>query len=218
MRAARYGVIFYGTGASSARPAHAVAQAIHSLTRELNAQTRFVCMPLHGAGNLRARRMSWHGGPAIRPRSACLEDIRVTVRASSPQATSCGSGETDVALIVSGGPVSRLSVDALRALATIPCILLGSAYDATRLEPTVMFPTAFGVNTSARSIAWTAYRCRCGRCMASPFPRDADVLRAIEARVRSLDRHGSRRHAGGPAMALTLTYLAAGRCRSRSPG
>ena len=96
-----------------------------------------------------------------------------------------------MALIVSGGPLSRLSVEALRALATIPCILLGSAYDATRLEPTVMFQTAFnGVESFGTVYRMDGVPLPLRPALASPSPRDVDVLRAIEEKVRSLTAPG----------------------------
>ena len=56
MTAARYGVLFYGTGGASADGGHLTAYAAHALTRDLNGLTRFVCMPLHSGRNATARR------------------------------------------------------------------------------------------------------------------------------------------------------------------
>ena len=46
MKAARYGVLFYGTARESADGGRLMAYAAHALTRDLNGLTRFVCMPL----------------------------------------------------------------------------------------------------------------------------------------------------------------------------
>src|SRR5262249_8178957 len=50
IRAARYGALFYGVGAANTPTGRTIAHGIHSWIRDLNATTRFVCLPLSPAG------------------------------------------------------------------------------------------------------------------------------------------------------------------------
>src|SRR5213079_125285 len=52
MKRARFGVIFFGMGVSMTRGKHMNSGAILTLTAELNAFTKFVCMPMRGHGNV----------------------------------------------------------------------------------------------------------------------------------------------------------------------
>src|SRR5262249_15840515 len=56
MRSAKYGVLSYGMGRGEGRPVRSIAHAAHSLVRDMNALTRFVCLPLQGAANLAGAR------------------------------------------------------------------------------------------------------------------------------------------------------------------
>src|SRR3989442_4330069 len=52
MKRAKFGVIFFGMGVSMTRGKHMNSAAILTLTAELNAFTKFVCMPMRGHGNV----------------------------------------------------------------------------------------------------------------------------------------------------------------------
>ena len=52
MKRARFGVIFFGMGLSMTRGKHMNSGAILTLAAELNAFTKFVCMPMRGHGNV----------------------------------------------------------------------------------------------------------------------------------------------------------------------
>ena len=52
MKNARFGVIFFGMGLSMTRGKHMNSAGILTLVAELNAFTKFVCMPMRGHGNV----------------------------------------------------------------------------------------------------------------------------------------------------------------------
>src|SRR5262249_11832584 len=52
MKAARFGVLFFGMGLSMTRGKHMNSAAVLTLVTELNAFTKFVAMPMRGHGNV----------------------------------------------------------------------------------------------------------------------------------------------------------------------
>lgn len=176
MKAARYGAIFYGPGAETSGSGVLIARGIHSLTRDLNAMTRFVCLPLPSGGNRVGARnvLGWQTGypgavsfASGYPRFGPGEfDARALIERR----------EVDAALIVSGGSIPQ-----------IPCIVLTSG-DLTASEgAAVVFRTAaFGIETTGTAYRMDGVPLPLRAAVASPFPSDEDVLRAIERRVRSL--------------------------------
>src|SRR5207247_6431235 len=52
MKRARFGVLFFGMGLSMTRGKHMNSAAVLTLAAELNAFTKFVCMPMRGHGNV----------------------------------------------------------------------------------------------------------------------------------------------------------------------
>jgi formylmethanofuran dehydrogenase subunit B len=191
MRAARYGVLFYGLGATNKRAAHLIARGIHSLTRDLNATTRFVGLPLSVGGNVVGARnvLAWrtgyagavslaHGYPRYSPGEFNAHEI---IR----------QREADVALIVSGDPISPLSAPAREYASRIPRIVLTRDGEQSSPGAAVVFRTAvFGINTTGTAYRMDGVPLPLRTALASPFPSDADVLRSIESRVRSLDASG----------------------------
>src|SRR5437660_8958812 len=52
MKAARFGIIFFGMGLSMTRGKHMNSAGVLMLAAEMNAFTKFVCMPMRGHGNV----------------------------------------------------------------------------------------------------------------------------------------------------------------------
>jgi formylmethanofuran dehydrogenase subunit B len=191
MGAARYGVLFYGTQSSCGRPVPLIAHAAHALVREMNARTRFVCLPLQGGGNLPGARnvLAWSTGyssavslargyPRFGPGEFSAESI-------------LRRGEADAALIVSDDPVSRLAGPAREHLSRIPSIWLSSEGIESGFDATVVLRTApFGIDTPGTAYRMDGVPLPLRTVLASSVPRGEDVLRAIESRVRSFANAG----------------------------
>src|SRR5204862_3732807 len=52
MKAAKFGVLFFGMGLSMTRGKHMNSAAVLALAAEMNAFTKFVAMPMRGHGNV----------------------------------------------------------------------------------------------------------------------------------------------------------------------
>ena len=52
MKAARFGIIFFGMGLSMTRGKHMNSAGVLTLAAEMNAFTKFVAMPMRGHGNV----------------------------------------------------------------------------------------------------------------------------------------------------------------------
>ncbi len=188
MKAARYGAWFYGVRGEATRSDHRIAQGIHSLVRELNETTRFVCQPLAvGGGNAVGARqvLAWHTGypgpvslahgyPRHGHGEFAADDV-------------LGRQEADAVLIVSGDPISTLAPSARERLSRIPQIVLTSDRDRPEPGGNVVFRTStVGINTSGTFYRMDGVPLPLRRVLASPFPSDEDVLRAIERRVKPI--------------------------------
>jgi formylmethanofuran dehydrogenase subunit B len=182
MTAARYGVIFYGTGGANGRRGSLIARGIHSLTRELNATTRFVCLPLAscdgrdtGARNV----LTWTTGY---PGAVSLSrgDPRYGPGEFGPGEI-LRKGEADAALIVADSPRSS-------EMATgIPRIVLTSDGSEPCAGPAVVFRTSvLGLHTTGTVYRMDGVPLPLRPVLTSPFPSAEEVLRAIERCVRSL--------------------------------
>jgi formylmethanofuran dehydrogenase subunit B len=153
----------------------------------MNALTRFVCMPLGGGGNLAGvlNVLAWGAGY---PSAVSLARGYPRHSPGEFNATELlRTGEVDAALIVSGDPSSRLSREARDHLGRIPRIVLGSDSPIATGDPTVFVRTAtFGISTPGTVYRMDGVPLPLREVLASSFPSDRAVLRAIEHRVRSL--------------------------------
>jgi formylmethanofuran dehydrogenase subunit B len=186
MKAARYGVLFYAAEALTPSRGHAVAHAVHSLIRDVNAHTRFVGMPLGGPGNEAGAHnvLAWRTGYPF-----AVSLVRGFPRYGPGEFTASDllrRGEADAALIVSGDPVPRLPEEARAHLSRIPRIVLKSQGDPLIPGADVVFHTAtHGISTSGTVFRMDGVPLPLRPVVASPLPSDHDVLRAIERRVGS---------------------------------
>jgi formylmethanofuran dehydrogenase subunit B len=181
MKAARYGVLFYG-------PAPLVSHAVHSLTRDLHEFTRFTCMPVTPFGpNLVGARnvLAWSTGyPAAvslargYPRHGPGEFGAVPL---------LGDGLVDSALAIGGEWFEELPARAQQHLARIPVIVLESYNEDPPHGMAVFFRTAlFGINATGTVYRMDGVPLPLRTVLPSSYPSDVEILRAIDRRVRHL--------------------------------
>ncbi|MBI1901832.1 MAG: formylmethanofuran dehydrogenase subunit B [Planctomycetia bacterium] len=187
MKAAKFGVIFFGMGLTMTRGKHLNSEALLALTRDMNDYTRFVCKPNRGHGNVTGADnvVSWRTGypfgvnmtrgyPRFNPGEYTTADV-------------LARGEADAAMIIASDPLGNFSQPAREHLAKIPFIALDPKETATTRAATVYFNTAtYGIN-----VAGTVYRMDdvpipLRPAFDSPHPSDYEVLTGIERRVREL--------------------------------
>lgn len=187
MKAARFGVIFFGMGVSMTRGKHLNSAALFALAADLNRYTRFLAMPLRGHGNVTGADtvLAWQTGypfavnfsrgyPRFGPGEFTAVDLLVR-------------GEADAALILSSDPGANFPAPAREHLARIPVIVLDPKVNETSRIARVHITTApYGI-----SVAGTVYRMDeiplpLRPALPSPYPSDEEVLRRLGDRLEEL--------------------------------
>lgn len=187
MKAARFGVIFYGQGVTMSRGKHSNSDAILALTRDMNKYTRFVSRANRGQGNVSGADnvITWQTGypfgvslsrgfPRFNPGEYTAADV-------------LRRKEADAALIVASDPIASFGQAASEHLASIPFITLDPKSTPTTRAATVAFTVATaGINTAGTVYRLDDVPIPLRAALASPFPSDLEILSALEKRVKEL--------------------------------
>jgi formylmethanofuran dehydrogenase subunit B len=188
MTACRCGVIFFGYGVARQPAGHRVVEAVLQLVTDLNAVTRFHARRMRMLGDVAGADnvLCWQTGfpfavnlhrgyPRYNPGEYSANDV-------------LARGEADVALFVGSDRIADFCPEARAELDRIPTILI----DPPRLEPlwaghpTVQFTTAiYGVHLPGTAYRMDDVPIPLRAALPSPYPSDADVLRAIESAVKT---------------------------------
>ena len=189
MKAAKFGVIFFGMGVTMTRGKHANSEALLSLTRDMNAFTRFTCKPNRGHGNVTGADnvVSWRTGypfgvnlgrgyPRFNPGEYTSSDV-------------LARGEADAAMIIASDPMANFSQPAREHLKTIPYVALDPKETPTTKHAAVAFTVAtYGINVPGTVYRMDDVPIPLRPAFDSPFPSDLMILRGIEKRVKELKR------------------------------
>jgi formylmethanofuran dehydrogenase subunit B len=189
MKSCRFGILFFGMGLSMTRGKHLNVEAALSLAADLNAYTRFYAKPMRGHGNVTGADnvVSWQTG----------YPFGVSLHRGYPRfnpgefttADTLARGEADAALIIASDPMGNFSQPAREHLARIPYIALDPKETPTIRGATVAFTTAtYGINTAGTVYRMDDVPIPLRPAFQSPYPSDETVLRAVEKRVRELQR------------------------------
>ncbi len=185
MKAARFGVIFFGMGLTMTRGKHANSEALLALTRDMNKYTRFVCKPNRGHGNVTGADnvVSWRTGypfgvnlgrgyPRFNPGEYTASDV-------------LARREADAALIIASDPMANFSQPAREHLASIPYVALDPKETPTTRAATVAFHVAtYGINVPGTVYRMDDVPIPLRPAFQSPLPSDFDILSALERRVK----------------------------------
>jgi formylmethanofuran dehydrogenase subunit B len=200
MKRAKFGVIFFGMGISMTRGKHMNSAAVLTLAAELNAYTKFVCMPMRGHGNVTGSDMvlRWttgypfgvdlsRGYPRFNPGEFSTVDLLVR-------------GDNDAALVLGADPGATMPQPGIDHLARIPTIVLDPKVTHTSRLARVHITTA----TTGISAPGTAYRMDeiplpLRPALKSPYPTDEQVLQRIQSAVAALPRWSPAPSAGATA-------------------
>jgi len=184
MKRARFGVIFFGMGVSMTRGKHMNSGAILTLVAELNAFTKFVCMPMRGHGNVTGADvvLRWttgypfginlsRGYPRFNPGEFSTVDLLVR-------------GDNDAALILGADPGATMPQPGIDHLARIPTIVLDPKVTHTSRLARVHITTA----VTGISAPGTAYRMDeiplpLRTALISPYPTDEEIIGRIRRAV-----------------------------------
>ena len=187
MKAAKFGVIFFGMGLTMTRGKHANTEALLALTRDMNAYTRFAAKPNRGHGNVSGADnvVSWRTGypfgvnhsrgyPRFNPGEYTTSDT-------------LANGEADAAMTIACDPMANFSQPAREHLASIPLISLDTKETPTTRAATVAFTVAtYGINTGGTVYRMDDVPIPLRPAFRSPHPSDFEVLTAIEDRVKKI--------------------------------
>jgi formylmethanofuran dehydrogenase subunit B len=187
MKAAKFGMIFFGMGLTMTRGKHANSEALLALTRDMNAHTRFTCKPNRGHGNVTGADnvVSWRTGypfgvnlargyPRFNPGEYTASDV-------------LARGEADAAMIIASDPMGNFSQPAREHLASIPYIAFDPKETSTTRHATVAFTVAtYGINVPGTVYRMDDVPIPLRPAFESNHPSDLSILQGIEARVRQL--------------------------------
>jgi formylmethanofuran dehydrogenase subunit B len=184
MKRARFGVIFFGMGLSMTRGKHMNSGAILTLAAELNAFTKFVCMPMRGHGNVTGADvvLRWttgypfgvnlsRGFPRFNPGEFSTIDLLVR-------------GDNDAALILGADPGATMPQPAIDHLARIPTIVLDPKVTHTsRLARVHITTAATGISAPGTVYRMDEIPLPLRTALTSPYPTDEEVIRRIRQAV-----------------------------------
>jgi len=184
MKAAKFGVFFFGMGLSMTRGKHMNSAALLTLAAEMNAFTKFVAMPMRGHGNVTGADviMRWQTGypfgisfnrgyPRYNPGEFSTIDVLVR-------------GDTDCAFIIGADPGATMPKPAIDHLKRVPTIVLDPHVTHTSKLSRVHITTA----PAGISAPGTAYRMDeiplpLRPALESPYPSDEEVVRRIKETI-----------------------------------
>ena len=184
MKAARFGIIFFGMGLSMTRGKHMNSAAVLQLAAEMNAFTKFVAMPMRGHGNVTGSDMvlRWttgypfginlcRGYPRFNPGEFSTVDLLVR-------------GDVDAALILGADPGATMPQPGIDHLARIPTIVLDPKVTHTsRLARVHITTAATGISAPGTVYRMDEIPLPLRPALKSPYPTDEDVVRRIRAAV-----------------------------------
>ncbi len=184
MKAARFGVIFFGMGLSMTRGKHMNSAAVLMLAAEMNAFTKFVAMPMRGHGNVTGSDvvMRWttgypfgvnlcRGYPRFNPGEFSTVDLLVR-------------GDVDAALILGADPGATMPQPGIDHLARIPTIVLDPKVTHTsRLAKVHITTAATGVSAPGTVYRMDEVPLPLRPALKSPYPTDEEVVRRIRDAV-----------------------------------
>jgi formylmethanofuran dehydrogenase subunit B len=184
-----FGVIFFGLGLTMTQGMHRNVDVALSLTRDLNARTKFLIMPMRGHFNVNGANQvsAWvtgypyavdlsQGFPRYNPGDTTAVDV-------------LARGDCDAALVVASDIVSNFPLEASRNLAKIPVITIDPHPSSTTLVSDVVLPTTVvGIETGG-----TIYRMDGVPIMTKPvvsppsgLHSDVEILQDILTHVKQL--------------------------------
>ena len=184
MMRARFGVLFFGMGISMTRGKHMNSAAVLTLTAELNAFTKFVCMPMRGHGNVTGSDNVLRsttgfpfgislsrGYPRFNPGEFSTVDLLVR-------------GDNDAALILGADPGATMPQPGIDHLTRIPTIVLDPKVTHTsRLARVHITTAATGISAPGTAYRMDEVPLPLRPALRSPYPTDEDVIRRIRRTV-----------------------------------
>ncbi len=181
---ARYGVIFFGMGATHTRGQDRNVEALIKLVQTLNRHTRYILQPMRGHFNVT-------GADAV----ACWEagygyaiDFSRGYPRFNPTEFSAVQllrrRDCDAMLVVGSDPVAHFPFDVVRNMAKIPVIQIDPHYNLTTKVANVVIPSAIsGIEAEGTVYRMDGVPVRLKKFRESEFWSDYEILKAMLERV-----------------------------------
>jgi len=185
MKAAKFGVLFFGMGLSMTRGKHMNSAAALTLAAELNAFTKFVAMPMRGHGNVTGADVVMRyttaypfgisltrGYPRFNPGEYSTIDLLVR-------------GDVDATLVLGADPGATMPQPAIAHLKRTPTITLDPKVTHTsRLSRVHITTAATGISAPGTVYRMDEIPLPLRPALTSPYPTDEDVVKRIIAAVQ----------------------------------
>lgn len=185
MKAAKFGVLFFGMGLSMTRGKHMNSAAALTLAAELNAFTKFVAMPMRGHGNVTGADVVLRyttaypfgisltrGYPRFNPGEYSTIDLLVR-------------GDVDATLVLGADPGATMPQPAIEHLRRTPTIVLDPKVTHTsRLSRVHITTAATGISAGGTVYRMDEIPLPLRPPLTSPYPSDEEVVRRIVAAVQ----------------------------------
>jgi formylmethanofuran dehydrogenase subunit B len=189
MISCEFGVIFFGLGLTMTPGIHRNVDIALSLTRDLNARTKFLIMPMRGHFNVNGANQvsAWvtgypyavdlsQGFPRYNPGDTTAVDVLLR-------------GDCDAALVVASDVVSNFPLEASKSLARIPVITIDPHPSSTTLVSEVVFPTTvMGIETGGTIYRMDGVAIKTRPVVSPPagLHSDVEILQDILTQVKRL--------------------------------
>lgn len=189
MTSCKLGVVFFGLGLARGGPR--TVEALLRLGIDLNRRTRFYVRRMRVSGDVTGADsvLAWQTGYPF-----AVNLARGYPRYNPGEFTGpdmLARGEVDACLLVGGAGVRRFAPAARAALAGVPTVVLDGPDAEPVPEPDVQITTAVpGVHVGGTVYRMDEVPIPLSAVLPSPYPSDAAVLRALEARVRDATKAG----------------------------
>jgi formylmethanofuran dehydrogenase subunit B len=185
MKAAKFGVLFFGMGLSMTRGKHMNSAAALTLAAEMNAFTKFVCMPMRGHGNVTGADVVLRyttsypfgisltrGYPRFNPGEFSTIDLLVR-------------GDNDATLVLGADPGATMPKPAIEHLKRTPTMVLDPKVTHTsRLARVHITTAATGISAPGTVYRMDEIPLPLRPPLKSPYPTDLDVMRRIREAVQ----------------------------------
>ncbi len=185
MKAAKFGVLFFGMGLSMTRGKHMNSAAALTLAAEMNAFTKFVAMPMRGHGNVTGADVIMRyttsypfginlnrGYPRFNPGEFSTIDLLVR-------------GDNDATLVLGADPGATMPKPAIEHLKRTPTIVLDPKVTHTsRLSRVHITTAATGISAPGTVYRMDEIPLPLRPPLKSPYPTDEDVMRRIREAVQ----------------------------------
>jgi formylmethanofuran dehydrogenase subunit B len=186
MKAAKFGVLFFGMGLSMTRGKHMNSAAALTLAAEMNAFTKFVAMPMRGHGNVTGADVIMRyttafpfginlnrGYPRFNPGEFSTIDLLVR-------------GDNDATLVLGADPGATMPQPAIEHMKRTPTIVLDPKVTHTsRLARVHITTAATGISAPGTVYRMDEIPLPLRPPLKSPYPTDEEVMRRIREAVQA---------------------------------